>query len=119
MMANRILNASVIDHRLDPHETELRIHVEVEKVTPTTEIRGRIIGPRNVYSSTIEVAYPLREIARNEHLEMRVVIPEACWWEPKTPFLYQGLLELWQDDVLCDRRNLSHPIYVLQSGADG
>jgi beta-galactosidase/beta-glucuronidase len=44
------------------------------------------------------------------HLEFRVIIPEASWWEPKTPFLYEGPVELWQDGVLCDRREISHGI---------
>jgi beta-galactosidase/beta-glucuronidase len=118
-MSNRIRNVHVVNHRLDPHETELRIIVEVEELTPTTQIKGRLMGPRNVYRSTVEVAYPLREVEHADSIVLRVVIPEASWWEPKTPFLYQGPLELWQDGILCDRRDLSHGIRNLQAAANG
>ena len=123
-MANRIRAVNVDNHRLDPHETELRVHVWVDELTPTTEIKGRLMGPRCVYRSTVEVAYPMRPVgqdAESRHVELRVIIPEACWWEPKTPFLYQGPLELWQDGVLCERRDLSHAIsnFNFQVGANG
>jgi hypothetical protein len=122
-MANRIRDVRIINHRLDPHATELRIVVEVEELTPTTEIKGRLMGPRSVNRSTVEVAYALRPVGQTflsaetpgrqeclPHLEFRVVIPEACWWEPKTAFFYEGPVELWQDGVLCDRREISHGI---------
>jgi hypothetical protein len=110
-MTNRIIDVSVINHRLDPHETELRIHVEVENLTPTTEISGRLVGPRCAVSSTVEIAYPMREVERTpSHVVLRVVIPEANWWEPETPFLYEGPVELWQDGKFCERREISHGI---------
>jgi beta-galactosidase/beta-glucuronidase len=118
-MANRIRDIHVVNHRLDPHETELRIHVEVDELTPMTQIKGRLMGPRNVYASTVEVAYPMREVDRGRAIVMRVVIPEPSWWEPKTPFLYEGPLELWQDGELCERSKISHGICNLQKGVDG
>jgi len=119
-MTNRIIDVAVINHRLDPHETELRVHVEVENLTPTTEIRGRLTGPRCIYSSTIEIAYPLREVQREgKHVEMRVVIPEASWWEPETPFLYQGSLELWDSGTMVVRWPISHGIRALQLTSKG
>lgn len=118
-MGNRIRDVQVVNHRLDPHESELRIIVELEELTPTTQIKGRLMGPRNVYRSTVEVPYPLREIERAETIVLRVVIPEASWWEPKTPFLYQGAAELWQDGELCGRVEISHGIRWLQLTAKG
>ena len=118
-MTNRIRDVYVINHRLDPHETELRVLVEVEKLTPMTEIKGRLLGPRSAYASTVEIAYPLREVGRDGPIEMRVVIPEACWWEPKTPFLYQGPVELWQDGELCERVEISHGIRWVQLTSKG
>jgi hypothetical protein len=110
-MTNRIIDVTVSNYRLDPHETELRIHVEVADITSTTEIRGRLVGPRCEYSTTVEIAYPMREVERSpNHVVVRVVIPEANWWEPETPFLYEGPVELWQDGKLCDRRDVSHAI---------
>ena len=119
-MTNRIRNVHVSNHRLDPHETELRIHVEVEGLTPTMAIKGRLVGPRSVYSSTVEIAYTVREVARaSELVELRVVIPEASWWEPKKPFLYQGRLELWQDDTMRESVTIRHGIRRLQTTSTG
>jgi hypothetical protein len=118
-MPNRILDAWVINHRLDPHETELRVVVKPEDVTPMTEVRGRLAGPRNAFSSTIEIAYPLREIARTDTIELRMIIPEPSWWTPQTPFLYHGFLELWEDGERCERRELSHGIRWLQITPNG
>jgi hypothetical protein len=116
-MAKRIRDVFVVNHRLDPHETELRILVEVEELTPTTQIKGRLMGPRSVYASTVEVAYPLQEVERG--IELRVTIPEPSWWEPQRPFLYQGPLELWQDGELCDRVPISHGIRWVQVTSTG
>jgi beta-galactosidase/beta-glucuronidase len=118
-MANHIRAVRIVNHRLDPHETELRIHVELAEVTPKTQIKGRLMGPRNVYASTVEVAYPMREVERGTKIVMRVVIPEPSWWEPKTPFLYEGPLELWQDGQICARSRICHRICNLQNGEDG
>jgi hypothetical protein len=117
-MTNRIIGVSVINHRLDPHETELRVHVDVENLTPATEVRGRLVGPRSAVSSTVEIAYPLREVERSSNqVVLRVVIPEANWWQPETPFLYEGPVELWQDGQRCDRREVSHGIRAKQQAS--
>ncbi|HYV36006.1 MAG TPA: hypothetical protein VE988_09910, partial [Gemmataceae bacterium] len=39
-------------------------------------------------------------------LAMRVVIPEPSFWEPECPFVYDGVIELWQDGVRCDVRQV-------------
>ena len=109
----------LLDDRLDPVETELRIHVKVANLTPATEIRGRLLGPRCVYSSTIEIAYPAREIARPGHIELRVLIPEPSWWDPQSPFLYEGPIELVQDGAVCDRATIRHGIRRLQFTSKG
>jgi hypothetical protein len=80
-------------------------------VRATTELRGRLMGPRCAYATTVEVAYPLRAhpdgldfrlFHSPQTLNMDVIIPEPSWWEPECPFLYEGPIELWEDDVLCD-----------------
>ncbi|MSQ95665.1 MAG: hypothetical protein EXR98_14045 [Gemmataceae bacterium] len=118
-MLNRIRDVVVLNHRLDPVETELGIHVLVETLTAGTELKGRLTGPRCVFSSTIEIAYPLRELERTDHVELRVVIPEPSWWEPETPFLYVGVLELWQDGEFCQRAVISHGMRWLQLTSKG
>ena len=118
-MANHIRDIVVRDHRLDPVESEVWITVEPEERTETTRIGGRLMGPRCPYSSTVEVAYPLRpwnkEQGENdvENLTMRVIIPEASPWEPETPFLYDGPLELWRGDAKLDERRVSYGLRSL------
>src|ERR1051325_1000379 len=118
-MTNRIRDVVVVNHRLDPVETELHVHVLAETLTRTTEVRGRLTGAHCAGSSTIEIAYPLRELERSDHVVLRVVIPEPSWWEPETPFLYTGPLELWQDGQLCQRVQISHGIRWLQLTSNG
>lgn len=118
-MLNRIRDVVVVNHRLDPVETELAIHVLLEKLTPATELKGRLTGPRCAYSSTIEIAYSVREILRGDHIELQVVIPEPSWWEPETPFLYVGSIELWQEGEFCQRVPIVHGIRWLQLTSKG
>ena len=124
-MSNRIREIVVRDHRLDPAEAEVWITVVAEEMTPTTRVSGRLMGPRCPYSATVEVAYPLRswkredEEADSKSLTMRVIIPEASLWEPESPFLYQGPVELWQDEQLCERIQLSHGLRVVTLGPRG
>jgi hypothetical protein len=119
-MENRIRRIEVYDHSLNPAAAEVWISVWPAYQTATTEVRGRLMGPRCLYSSTVEVAYALRPLPtaletlrsprtpQSGGLTVRVVIPEANLWEPQCPFLYQGPVELWQDGQLCDRVILSH-----------
>jgi len=109
-MSNRILDAYVATHRADPADAELRIVVRAERITPGTQIKGRLTGPRSPYASTVEIAYPFRELARSDHILLRVLIPEPSWWTPQTPLLYEGPLELWQDGELCEQVRLRHGI---------
>ena len=118
-MRNRIRDIVVVNHRLDPVETELAIHILLEKLTPPTELKGRLTGPRCAYSSTIEIAYSVREIQRSDHIELRVSIPEPSWWEPETPFLYVGSIELWQDGEFCQGIPIVHGIRCLQLTSKG
>jgi hypothetical protein len=118
-MDNRIRHIIVRDPSLVPAQAEVWITVVPEQHTSTTEVRGRLMGPRCPYSSTVEVAYPLRPLPPSQKatepfgLTARVIIPEASLWEPQCPFLYQGPIELWQDGQRCDRVNLSHGLRSL------
>jgi hypothetical protein len=78
------MNAHMRLLRLTPTDAELAIEVPTE-----FEARGRLMGPSCLYSTTIEVAYHVRA--------NRVIIPEPAWWDPQSPFLYRGPIELWQD----------------------
>lgn len=131
-MENRIRRIEVHDHSLNPVSAEVWISVLPEEYTATTEVRGRLMGPCCLYSSTVEVAYPLRPLRSRSvseesqtsltlqaPLTVRAVIPEASLWEPQCPFLYQGPIELWQDGQCCDRVALSHGLCSLQRNERG
>ncbi|HEY7329437.1 MAG TPA: hypothetical protein VH592_17495 [Gemmataceae bacterium] len=124
-MDNRIRRIEVIDYSLDPVTAEVWISVHPEHHAATTEVRGRLMGPRCLYSNTVEVAYPLRPMSSHHEqcgpsgLTVRAPIPEACLWEPQCPFLYQGPVELWQEGQLADRVSLSHGLRSLKRNEHG
>jgi glycosyl hydrolase family 2 len=118
-MPNRILDAFVATHHADPAGAELRVVVRPEQITLTTEIKGRLMGPRSAYAQTVEIAYPFREVARTDHVLLRVLIPEPNFWQPKTPLLYEGPLELWQDGERVEQIRLRHGIRTVQLNPHG
>ena len=124
-MANRILNILVFDLRLDPAEAEVSIAVDPERLVSQTDARGRLVGPRCLYATTVEVAYPLRPVSRQyekegpPRIQARVVIPEPCRWDPESPFLYQGVVELWENGQRCDQVPITHGLRTLQLGRRG
>jgi hypothetical protein len=107
-MENRIRNVQITQRRWDASVAELRITVEPETMTPTTEVRGRLEGPRCPGVTTLEVAYILRPLPGPRKSEsgiaMRVVIPDPVAWEEASPYVYEGSVELWQDGRKCDER---------------
>src|SRR6266852_987779 len=112
-MTNRILHIDLRSHSTIPAEAEVRITVVPERLTPTTEVRGRLMGPRCLFANTIEVAYHLRPLPPGSPttpgaLVLRAIIPEASLWEPECPFLYEGPVELWQDGQRCERVMVRH-----------
>jgi hypothetical protein len=112
-MASRILAVQVEARRLEPAEADLRISVEV---SDGGEIRGRWVGPRCALRSTVDVAYPLRPA---EPGRQRVIIPEPAMWEPASPFLYDGIVELWQGEQRLDRVSLDHGLRSVALGPKG
>jgi hypothetical protein len=124
-MDNRIRQIWVVQGQLEPTEAEVWISVYPDQVTATTTVRGRLVGPRCRYASTVEVAYPLREYVRphekegEPHLSRRVLIPEPSFWDPVSPFLYGGAVELWQGTKLCDQVQLQHGLRTVRLGKRG
>src|SRR5260221_2484076 len=120
-MSNRICRIQIDNRCLVPAEAELRLTVELELVTPTTEIRGRLMGPRCPYSSTVEIAYPLRPARDTEpgQLAYRVIIPEASLWDTVSPFLYEGPVELWEEGRRVDQVHVRHGLRALTVGTRG
>jgi hypothetical protein len=124
-MDNHIKSLTIWNARLDPAEAEVWISLHPERLTSTTQVLGRIVGPRCVYSSTVEVAYPMREQRRQYEKEgdpgltMRVIIPEPCLWDPQSPFIYQVNAELWESGKICQNVATSHSLYTLKLTPQG
>src|SRR5437660_11669765 len=106
-MSNRIRNVQITQRRWDAAEAELWVTVEPELLTPTTEVRGRLMGPRCPGITTVEVAYPLRALQRpqpgHSGVTMRVIIPDPVAGEPQRPCVHVGPVEPWQDGRHCDQ----------------
>src|SRR5689334_4063070 len=93
-----LLSVSLRDAVLSPVEADVRITFTFRRPVDGLEVRGRLMGPRCRYASTVEVAYPFRPLPAPQDqvaLPARVLIPEPSLWEPTCPFLYEGPVELW------------------------
>lgn len=115
-MPSMIESIHVRNQSLSPTEATILLHVAVSPSAAPAELRGRLIGPRCRYASTVEVAYPLRPA--NKQI-LRGVIPEPCFWDPQSPFLYQGHLELWSDGELLEQAHFWHGLGVVNLTAAG
>jgi hypothetical protein len=122
-MKNRIHLVNDAGRSLSPMEAEVRLTVFADHVTPTTEIRGRLVGPRCRFATTVEVAYPLRspphERGEIPPLTVCAVIPEPCLWDTQSPFLYRALVELWEDGERCDQAQFDVGLASLTMGTSG
>src|SRR5438105_598380 len=98
-MNNRIRSMNVEVRRLTEVEAEIVVALEPVTLAPTTELRGKLVGPRCPEVTTVEVAYPFRPVrtqaAQAGTLTARIVIPEPNLWTPENPFAYDGTVELW------------------------
>jgi hypothetical protein len=115
-MSERIRHIGIEQRRLDAAEAELLVSVELTP-GPSVEVRGRWVGPRCAWQSTLEVAYPLRPL--DSAGKCRVIIPDPARWEPATPFLYAGIVEFWADGQRLERRTLEHGLATLSLGPQG
>lgn len=107
-MSNRILNVELTPKRVTPAVAELWVVVTADQVTPATEVRGNLVGPKRPGVSTVEIAYPLREVERTvSAVTVRAVVPEPNLWAPAAPFEYEVVVELWQDGERCDGRSVT------------
>jgi hypothetical protein len=106
-MGDRIQGVTVRPIRLTPTEAELAVKLDVSAPAADAEVHGRLMGPRCKYSSTVEVAYPIRQLPRSTFGPAtaigRVIIPEPSWWDPESPFLYGGPVELWEAGQTVER----------------
>jgi beta-galactosidase/beta-glucuronidase len=111
-MSNHIRKLTLEIRRLSAVEAEIWVNIEAERITPTTEVRGKLLGPRCAGVTTVEIAYPLLPAPRAarsnaETIVMRAFIDEPNLWSEKTPFVYEGFAELYEDGQCQDRAPLS------------
>ncbi len=107
-MPNRILHAELENRSTVPSEAEVYLTVLAED-TAGVEVRARLMGPRCLHASTVEVAYHFRPVlvpTPRPALTLRAVIPEASPWSPETPHLYHGVVELWKAGQRLDSRQV-------------
>jgi Glycosyl hydrolases family 2 len=122
---NRIKRVLISCPVATPAEAEIWISVYPQSLTSRTQVRGRLMGPCCRYASTVEVAYPMREQSREyekegiAHITTRVIVPEPNLWEPQTPFLYEGPLELWQSGNGVDSTHISYGLRMFGLGPKG
>ncbi len=121
MMNRRIESVRTANLKLTPTSAEVLIAVRLASELHNPEFRGRLMGPRCRYASTVEVAFPIQPLERltDRVWACRVVIPEPNWWDLTSPFLYQGPIELWQDGRLIEQVDISHGSRVLDIGPKG
>jgi hypothetical protein len=105
--------ASIRKHivRLTPAEAEIRFLVTCPALGNDLHVRGRLMGPRCPYASTVEVAYPLKEIERaagpgKTDILLKTIIPEPSMWDPQSPFLYSGPVGIWQRDDMLEQQTV-------------
>jgi hypothetical protein len=80
-------------HALD--QTRADIRIVFDNLPLDIEVRGRLMGPRCLGVSTVEVAYRLIPIDGAPGT-YQVLIPEPNLWSPERPFRYEGPVEFWQ-----------------------
>lgn len=115
-MRNFIRKIDVVNRRLSPVEAELVITVTLERAASATEIRGRLVGPRCLFASTVEVAYPLRERQRIDEAQQVILgasIPEPSLWDLESPFLYEVHVEGWENGERIEVSHVHHGLRAL------
>lgn len=124
-MSNRIVKSVVRVRRFDPVEAELTMDVHCERVTAATAVKCQLTGPRCPYATTVEIAYSFRELSRTDcpheppQVRLRAIIPEPSPWDPVSPFLYEGFVELWEDGSRCDQKRIRQGIRTVRFGPKG
>src|SRR5947209_11801199 len=118
-MTNSILHVELSDHSLVPAEAEVRLTVVPRFLNAGTEVRGRLMGPRCRFASTVEVAYHFRPLlvpTSQPALTVRAIIPEASFWESQSPHVYSGPVAIGQDGQRSEVVQLRHGLHHLVLG---
>jgi hypothetical protein len=105
-MSNQIRTITVEIRKLSAVEAEVWLKVLPERVSSTTEVRGKLMGPRCPGVTTVEIAYPLQRAVSTDPdtMVVRALIDEPNLWSEKAPFVYEGIAELYESGELVDQR---------------
>jgi len=114
-----LLRVRVEDVKLTLAAAELRVQLLDSSLAAGTELRGRLVGPRNRYASTVEIAYPLQPCWPLLRNCQRVAIPEPNLWSPTSPFLYRGTVELWMKGERTAEVAVQHGLRTTMLGPAG
>src|SRR4051794_25399442 len=82
--------------RIDPMSAEVHVFVPSTDAE-STEVKGRVLGPRCRFATTVEVASPLQRRTASGAVFLAGTIPEPSLWDPESPFLYQAIVE-WRPE---------------------
>ncbi len=119
--SNRLKGVELCKLTVSAVAADIWLNVVVEKVTPGTEVRGRIVGPRCLFAETTEVVSPLRSVRHNVEGQMaliaRTAIPNPGFWETENPLLYRVVVELWQDERRCEVSGFDLGFRVIEMGS--
>jgi hypothetical protein len=120
-MSRQTLQVEIRDRQVNAATAELHIIGRTATRDPSQQLRGRLTGPRCQFATTVEIAYPLRSLPSAEPVELaaRVIIPEPSLWDPQSPFLYAGRVELWQGDCLRAGQTVRHGLRNMRVGPRG
>lgn len=103
--SNRLKGIARYKLTVSPAAADIWFKVVVQRITPGTEVCGRIIGPRSLYAETAEFVSPLRSVSHRKKeqatLIARTAIRNPGFWAPDHPFMYRVVVELWQDGQRC------------------
>jgi hypothetical protein len=123
MSPDRIPRLEVRNHILNPAEAEIWFTVQPVDPLADVEVQGRLMGPRCPYATTVEVAYPFRPLpgplTKAGEYTARVIIPEPSFWDPESPFLYQGSVEVRKGGRCWFGAEIDHGLRLLQLGNRG
>ena len=103
---NRLKEIDRFKLTVSPAAADIWFRVVVQRITPGTEVRGRIVGPRCLFAKTTEFVSPLRSVSHRKEeqatLIARTAIRNPGFWDPDNPFMYRVVVELWQDGQRCE-----------------
>jgi hypothetical protein len=91
---------------------ECRVYAEVDvddakKVSDTFSITGRITGPFCPYAQTLSATHEFVDRGPGRTLLAEARVPEACFWTPEFPYLYEVEIKLSRaGEVIATTRKL-------------